>query len=59
MLNMFAGELSRCRTEDLMREAEADRMARSTRRSRLADERSAVRRFARAAMAAALWPTKH
>lgn len=58
-IQSLAGELSRHRMQDLMREAEAERMARSTRRARLADGRSASRRFARAAIAAVLWPVKH
>ncbi|HZD17217.1 MAG TPA: hypothetical protein VE669_03645 [Actinomycetota bacterium] len=56
---MLSGEMARLQIADRVREAEADRIARTTRRSRIADERSATRRFARAAIAAVLWPVKH
>lgn len=55
----LAGDLSHHRMQELMREAEADRMARTTRRARQADARSAKRRFARAAIAAIVWPVRH
>lgn len=58
-IQSLAGELSRHRMQDLMREAEAERLARTTRRARLADGRSASRRFARAAIAAVMWPVRH
>jgi hypothetical protein len=57
-VQILAGELSGHRIHDLMREAEAERLARSTRRARLADRRGASRRFARAATAAVVWPVK-
>ena len=56
---MVSGEMARLQIADRVREAEAERIARATRRSRAADERSATRRFTRAAIAAILWPTKH
>lgn len=55
----LAGELSRHRMQDLVREAEAERLARSTRRARMADRQGANHRFARAAMAAVAWPVQH
>ncbi|MGZ5291561.1 MAG: hypothetical protein ACXWXQ_07555 [Actinomycetota bacterium] len=51
--------MARQRIADRVREAEADRVARSTRRSRIADERGVSRRVSRAAIAAVLWPLKH
>ena len=39
--------------------AEADRLARSTRRSKAVEARSFTRRIGRAALAAATWPVKH
>jgi len=56
---MLSGEMAKHRIADRVREAEAERIARATRRSRVADERGATRRFARAAFAAVLWPIKH
>lgn len=56
---MLSGEMARHRIADRIREAEAERIARATRRSRALDERSAPRRFARAAIATVLWPVKH
>jgi hypothetical protein len=46
------------RIADRLREAEADRVARATRRSRLADARSLPYRAQRAATAAVPWPAK-
>jgi hypothetical protein len=56
---MLSGEMARYQIGDRVREAEADRLARSTRRSRAADSRSVTRRIGRAALAAATWPIKH
>ncbi len=57
-VQILAGELSGHRMHDLMREAEAERLARSMRRARLADRQGASRRFAQAATAAVVWPVK-
>lgn len=57
-IQILTGELSGRRVHGLIREAEAERLARSTRRARLADRQGASRRFARAAMAAVVWPVK-
>ena len=57
-VQVLAGELSGHRVHDLIREAEAERLARSTRRARLADRQGASRRFARAAVAAVVWPVR-
>jgi len=54
-----SGEMARYQIADRHREAEADRLARSTRRSKAADSRSFTRRIGRAALAAATWPVKH
>jgi len=56
---MLNGEMARHQIADRVREAEAERFARATRRSRAVDERSTARRFARAAIATVLWPVKH
>ena len=58
-VRILAGELSGHRMHDLMREAEAERLARSTRRARVADRQGANRRFAQAALTAVVWPIKH
>jgi hypothetical protein len=57
-VQILAGELSSHRMHDLMREAEDERLSRSTRRARLADRQGANRRFARAALTAVAWPIK-
>ena len=56
---MLSGEMARYQIADRHREAQADRLARSTRRSRAADARGLTRRIGRAALAAATWPVKH
>jgi hypothetical protein len=56
---MLNGEMARYQIGDRVREAEAERLARSTRRSRAAESRSVTRRIGRAALAAATWPIKH
>lgn len=56
---MLSGEMARHQIADRVREAEADRLARSTRRSKAAESRSVTRRIGRAALAAATWPIKH
>jgi hypothetical protein len=57
-VEILAGGLSAHRVHDLMREAEAERLARSTRRARLADRQGANRRFAQAALTAVVWPVR-
>lgn len=56
---MLSGEMARYQIADRVREAEGARMAKTTRRARISDERGAARRVGRAALAAALWPVKH
>jgi hypothetical protein len=56
---MLSGDMARYQIADRVREAEGERRARSTRRSRMTDERSFSRRIGRAAIAAVLWPVKH
>jgi hypothetical protein len=56
---MLNGEMARYQIADRIREAEADRRSRSTRRSRVADERGFTRRVTRAAIAAVVWPVRH
>ena len=56
---MLSGEMAKYQISDRIREAEAERTARLTRRSRMADERSFTRRVGRAAIAAVVWPVRH
>jgi hypothetical protein len=56
---MLSGEMARYQIGDRVREGEAERLARSTRRSKAAESRSVTRRIGRAALAAAIWPIKH
>jgi hypothetical protein len=56
---MLGGEMAKYQIADRVREAEAERRARQTRRSRMADERSLSRRVGRAALAAVMWPVRH
>jgi hypothetical protein len=56
---MLNGEMARYQIADRIREAEADRRSRTTRRSRVADQRGFTRRVTRAAIAAVAWPVKH
>jgi hypothetical protein len=56
---MLSEEMARYRIADRVREAEAERRARQTRRSKMADERSIGRRVSRAAAAVVLWPVRH
>lgn len=56
---MLSGEMAKYQIADRIREAEAERRVRMTRRSRMADERSFSRRVGRAAIAAVVWPVRH
>jgi hypothetical protein len=56
---MLSGDMARSQIADRVREAEAARLAKSTRRAKAASDQSFRRRIGRAALAAALWPTKH
>jgi len=56
---MLSGEMARYQIADRVREAEAARTARSTRRVKAVESRSISRRIGRAALAAATWPIKH
>jgi hypothetical protein len=56
---MLSGDMARYQIADRVREAEAERRARQTRRSKMADERSFSRRIGRAAIAVVAWPVKH
>jgi len=56
---MLNGEMAKYRVADRIHEAEAERRARLTRRSKMADERSFARRVGRAAIAAVVWPVRH
>jgi hypothetical protein len=56
---MLSGDMARSQIADRVREAEAARLAKSTRRAQAASDQSFRRRIGRAAIAAARWPTRH
>ena len=56
---MLSGEMARYQIADRVREAEAARVARSTRKGKAMESRGITRRIGRAALAAATWPIKH
>lgn len=56
---MLSGDMARSQIADRMREAQADRLARSTRRVRSDAQLGTPRRIGRAAIAAVLWPVRH
>jgi len=57
---MLTGEMARLRIDDRIREADAERLARSTRAGRVGEARSGdVRQFTAVLAAAVLWPFKH
>jgi hypothetical protein len=56
---MLSGEMARHQIADRVREAEAERVARSTRKGKAMESRGVSRRFGRAVLAAATWPIKH
>ncbi len=56
---MLSGEMARYQIADRVREADAERVARSTRKAKATESRSITRRIGRAAVAAATWPIKH
>jgi hypothetical protein len=55
---MLSGEMARSQIADRVRDAEAARIAKSTRRVKSASHLSFGRRVGRAVLAAAVWP-KH
>ena len=59
---MFAGEMTKYRMQDRMREAEAYRtyrVAKAARASRAASGRSRSRRVGSGMLAALIWPVRH
>jgi hypothetical protein len=56
---MLSGEMARYQIADRVREADAARMARATRKGKAMETRGITRRIGRAALAAATWPIKH
>lgn len=56
---MLSGDMARHQIADRVREAEAGRLARSTRRGKELEARGFARRIGRAALTAALWPVRH
>jgi hypothetical protein len=58
-MEMLTGEMGKYRIDDRVREAQADRLARSTRAGRAGEARSGARRVMVAVAAAILWPIRH
>jgi hypothetical protein len=58
-MEMLTGEMGKYRIDDRVREAQADRLARSTRAGRTGEARSGARRVMVAVTAAILWPIRH
>ena len=56
---MLSGDMARSQIADRVREAEAARLAKSTRRAKTASDQGIRRRIGRTALVAALWPGKH
>jgi hypothetical protein len=56
---MLSGEMARYQIADRVREGDAARVARSTRKAKAMESRGITRRIGRAAVAAATWPIKH
>ena len=56
---MLNGEMAKYQIADRVQAAEADRIAKATRRARTGTEQTVTRRMTRAAFAAVLWPVKH
>lgn len=56
---MLSGDMARHQIADRMREAEAERLVRSARRSRRSDRGGATRRNGWTALTAVLWPIRH
>lgn len=56
---MLSGDMAKYQIADRVREAEATRLARSTRRGRKLEAHDFARRVGHAALAAALWPIRH
>ena len=56
---MIASETSRYRIDDMVRGAEASRMARTTRKGRTQEQRAGMRKIGAFVAAIALWPVKH
>jgi len=56
---MLSGEMARYQIADRVLQADAARMARSTRKGKAMESRGVTRRIGRAALAAATWPIKH
>lgn len=58
-MEMLTGEMAKYRIDDRVREAQASRLARSTRAGRAGEARHGVRRVASVVAAAILWPVRH
>jgi hypothetical protein len=58
-MEMLTGEMAKYRIDDRVREAQADRLAGSTRAGRTADAKSRASRVVSTIAAALLWPIRH
>jgi hypothetical protein len=58
-MEMLTGEMAKYRIDDRVREAQAERLARSTRAGRAGEARTGVRRVVSVVGAAILWPIRH
>jgi hypothetical protein len=56
---MHGSEMARLRIDDMVRDADAYRRSRGTRASRAGEMRGTIRRVARSAISALLWPIQH
>jgi len=56
---MLTGEMAKYRIDDRVREAQAERLVRSTRAGKAGEARSGVRRVVTAVATAILWPIRH
>lgn len=56
---MYGSEMAKMRIDDMVRDADAYRLSRGTRKVRAGEMRGTVRRIARSVVTALLWPIRH
>lgn len=56
---MISSEMSRYRIDDMVRGAEASRLARSTRKGRAGQRRARLRKMGTTLASVVLWPVRH
>jgi hypothetical protein len=56
---MYGNEMGKARIDDMVRSADAYRLAKQTRAGRAAAHRSLSRRISNALVAAVVWPVRH